>query len=226
MPQLRDRAICLRKIDYSETSQILTLFGKRHGIVRVIAKGAHRRTKAGNSKFDGGIDLLDFGECLYIDHGKELSTLTDWKLLNGNLTLRRSMRGIVLSQSIAEIVTLLFAEHDPHPEAFDRLRATISHLGGDLARVQFLALLMDLIEMAGFLPDLLTDPPSVSGTDTGLWRIADTIRRLPRERGVPNRLPKLTEPQIKTLIGGLFDHVQLITQRPIHTRAFVLHRST
>src|SRR3712207_7995583 len=53
MPLVRDRCICLRRTEYSETSQILTLFAREHGIVRAIAKGAHRRTKAGASKFDG-----------------------------------------------------------------------------------------------------------------------------------------------------------------------------
>ena len=108
----RDRAICLRKYDYSETSQILTLFGRQSGIVRVIAKGAHRRTKAGASKFDGGVDLLDIGDCVYIERDRELSTLTEWKLLSGNLTLRRSLRGVILGQSIAEIITLLLAERE------------------------------------------------------------------------------------------------------------------
>ena len=61
MPLVNDRCICLRKIEYSETSQILALFSRGHGLVRVIAKGAHRRTKAGASKFDGGVDLLDVG---------------------------------------------------------------------------------------------------------------------------------------------------------------------
>ena len=61
MSLVRDRCICLRKTEYSETSQILTLFGRDLGIVGVIAKGAHRRTKAGASKFDGGIVLLDVG---------------------------------------------------------------------------------------------------------------------------------------------------------------------
>ena len=51
MPLQPDRCICLRKFEYSETSQILTLLGKDTGLVRVIAKGAHRKTKAGASKF-------------------------------------------------------------------------------------------------------------------------------------------------------------------------------
>ncbi|MGN6626603.1 MAG: DNA repair protein RecO, partial [Tepidisphaeraceae bacterium] len=218
----RDRAICLRKYDYSETSQILTLFGRQSGIVRVIAKGAHRRTKAGASKFDGGVDLLDIGDCVYIDRERELSTLTEWKLLSGNLTLRRSLRGVILGQSIAEIITLLLAERDPHPAMFDRLRVTLPRLGGEQGQELFLSLLIDVIEMTGFLPDLVSDSPGGQRADAGLWRIAETMRRLPRERGLPIRLPRLTRRQTDPLIAALFDHIGQVVQRPIWTREFVL----
>ncbi len=84
MPLVSDRCLCLRKTEYSETSQILTLLSRQLGIVRVMAKGAHRRTKAGASRFDGGIDLLDIGDAVFSDDtSRELAFLTDWKLEDG-----------------------------------------------------------------------------------------------------------------------------------------------
>ena len=155
MPIHRDRAICLRNIEYSETSQIVTLLGRRTGIFRTIAKGAHRRTKAGSSKFDGGIDLLDVGDCVFIDHAnRDLATLTEWKQLNGQLSLHRSLRGMLLGQVLAEAVPLLLAEHDPHPELFDRLRTTLPILSTERVEEHFIALLADVVNLAGFLPDL------------------------------------------------------------------------
>ena len=89
MPLVSDRCICLRKLDYSETSQILMLMSHDHGIIRVMAKGAHRRTKAGASRFDGGIDLLDVGQGVFSDDtSRDLALLTDWKLEDGHLNLR------------------------------------------------------------------------------------------------------------------------------------------
>src|SRR5438034_419460 len=77
----RDRCVCLRKVEYSETSQILLLFGREHGLLRVIAKGAHRKTKVGASKFGGGLDLLDVGDAVFtFDPAKELNILTEWDL--------------------------------------------------------------------------------------------------------------------------------------------------
>src|ERR1700754_2499049 len=112
MPLARDRSICLRKVEYSETSQILTLFGKTHGLVRVIAKGAHRRTKAGASKFDGGLELLDIGQAVFtFDPGRDLNTLTEWGLREGHLEIRKGLRGMYLGLYACELVANLIEEH-------------------------------------------------------------------------------------------------------------------
>src|SRR4051794_10097133 len=103
MPLAHDRCICLRKVEFSETSQILTLFGRDHGVVKVIAKGAHRTTKAGASKFGGGIDLLDLGQAVFtVDLEKNMGTLTEWTLAEGHLVLRRNLRAMYLAQYAAE----------------------------------------------------------------------------------------------------------------------------
>src|SRR5690606_28871944 len=122
MPLVRDRCICLRKVDYSETSQVLTLFSRAHGLAGVVAKGAHRRTKAGASKFDGGVDLLDQGDAVFIhDSNRDLGTLTEWSLRNGHRALRKDLRGMYLGLYAAELVNLLIEAHDPHPDLYDNL---------------------------------------------------------------------------------------------------------
>src|SRR5690349_21343940 len=155
MPLEHDRCICLRKVEYSETSQILTLFARRHGRVRLIAKGAHRRTKAGASKFDGGVDLLDLGEAVFThDPARDLATLTEWHLLEGHLHLRNNLRAMYLAQYAAELVSSLLEEHDPHVELFDRFEQTILLLATPGMEEIFLAFQLDLLREAGYLPEL------------------------------------------------------------------------
>jgi DNA repair protein RecO (recombination protein O) len=157
MALVRDRCVCLRKVEYSETSQILLLMGRECGLVRVIAKGAHRRTKAGASKFDGGLDLLDVGDAVFThDVARELNTLTEWSLTGGNLGLRNSLRGLYLAQYAAELIALLFEEHDPHPALFDRLVHTLPELSTPRAEETFLAFQLDLLRESGYLPELWT----------------------------------------------------------------------
>ena len=155
MALVSDRCICLRKVAYSETSQILLLFARQHGLVRVIAKGAHRTTKAGASKFGGGIDLLDLADAVFThDPERELSTLTEWSLKDGHLELRSNLRGMYLAQYAAELVGLLIEEHDPHPDLFDRLEHVIGELATPRGEESFLAFELDLLREAGYLAEL------------------------------------------------------------------------
>jgi DNA repair protein RecO (recombination protein O) len=155
MALTRDRCLCLRKVEYSETSQILTLFGREHGLMRLIAKGAHRRTKAGASKFDGGLDLLDLGDGVFsLRLEKDLATLTEWSLRDGHLELRGNLRALYLGQYAAEMCGLLIEEHDPHPQLFDRLEQTLKELATPRQEEVFLAFELDLFREAGYLPNL------------------------------------------------------------------------
>ena len=155
MPLVSDRCICLRKTEYSETSQILTLFSRQYGITRVIAKGAHRRTKAGASKFDGGVDLLDVGEAVFShDLAKDLPPLTEWSLREGHLELRKSLRGIYLGLYAAELVSRLIEEHDPHPDLFDRMEWMLPELATPRREETFLSFQLDLLRESGYLADL------------------------------------------------------------------------
>jgi DNA repair protein RecO (recombination protein O) len=157
MALVRDRCICLRRTEYSETSQIVTLFSREHGIVRAIAKGAHRRTKAGASKFDGGVDLLDNGDAVFThDPGRDLATLTEWTLREGHLGLRNTLRGMYLALYAGELVGRLIEEHDAHPELFDRLESTLAELTTPRHEEAFLAFELDLLRETGYLAELST----------------------------------------------------------------------
>lgn len=155
MRLVSERSICLKKFEYSETSQILTLLSRGEGLIRVIAKGAHRRTKAGASKFDGGIDLLECGQAVFtVDPNRELGTLTEWKLIDGRPGLRRQLRTLYLGLTAAEMVDSLINEHDPHPEIFDRLDQCLAALGTPRAEEHFLWFLLELLRGTGYLPEL------------------------------------------------------------------------
>ena len=155
MPLVRDRCICVRKTEYSETSQILVLFGRGAGLFRVIAKGAHRRTKAGSSKFDGGIDLLDVGEAVAIlDPAKDLGTLTEWSQREGQLALHQNLRAVYLGLYAAELVSTLLEEHDPHPALYQRFETTLGELASPRVEELFLAFELDLLHETGLAPEI------------------------------------------------------------------------
>src|SRR5580692_7648509 len=155
MPLVNDRCICLRIIEYSETSQIVTLFSRQFGIFRAIAKGAHRRTKAGSGKFDGGMDFLELGDAVFThDPARDLATLTEWTLTDGHLELRNDLRGLYLGLYAAELVSLLIEEHDPHADLFLRFERSLVDLGTEKSEESFLAFQLDLLHQSGHLAEL------------------------------------------------------------------------
>jgi DNA repair protein RecO (recombination protein O) len=155
MPLVRDQAICLRVLPYSETSQILSLLTREHGRIRVIAKGARRQTKAGKSKFDGGLDLLDSGDAvLSLSLERDLSILAEWSLRDGHRGLRTDLRTMYLGLFAAEFVERLLEEHDAHPRLFDQFERLLARLlEPDAREAVALAFCLNLLRQAGVLPD-------------------------------------------------------------------------
>jgi len=254
MAIVHDRCICLRKVEYSETSQILTLLGRQRGLFRVIAKGAHRRTKAGSSRFDGGADLLDVGDATMTDPSeRELATLTEWKLLDGHLGLRRQLRSVHLSLYAAELVGLL-QENDPHPEVYDLLLWLLDELVTQRQEEALVAFQLALLRDLGYLPALTAcescgqvlanepqswliphegrmtcvacgAPPSQRlAVDGRVLRMIQAMVRLLPGRGRPQRLPRLTRLQSDPINALLAAYLEQALGRHLRVAGYIVPR--
>jgi DNA repair protein RecO (recombination protein O) len=112
----KDRAICLRVVDYSETSQVVTLFGRSLGKIRAIAKGSKRPKSA----FDGPIEPLSFGDIVFSGFSKDtLATLTEFQPQPVRGELRRNLAALQSALLAAELLDLLTEDYDPHVDLFD-----------------------------------------------------------------------------------------------------------
>lgn len=124
-----DLAVVLRLTEYSETSQIATLFGARHGLLRLIAKGARRSTR---TRFAAGLDLLEVGEVTFLPPrgAAGLGTLTEWVQRDATSGVRRDPLRLYGALYVAELVAGLTEEGDPHPGLFEALRGALRALAG------------------------------------------------------------------------------------------------
>lgn len=112
----KDRAVCIRAVDYSETSQIVTLFARLSGKIRAIAKGSKRPKSA----FDGPIEVLSFGGVVFSGSCKEgLATLTEFQQQPVRGGLRRSLFALHSALFAAELLNSLTDDYDPHVLLFD-----------------------------------------------------------------------------------------------------------
>lgn len=116
---LKDKAICIRKTDYSETSQIVVLLTREHGKISAIAKGS-RRSKS--KSFGGAIGIFSYGEIIFsLPKTGNLATLTEFDQLPVFIHLQRKLESLNAALFAVEIVNSLTEEHDPHRELFDLL---------------------------------------------------------------------------------------------------------
>lgn len=102
MALISTTALCLRKVDFSETSQILTLLGDKLGTTGAIAKGAKRN----KSSIGGPLDLLCLYQVVLYDRSKRgtLSILSQAELLDFFPDLRRDYAAFTGAERLRELL--------------------------------------------------------------------------------------------------------------------------
>ncbi|MBN1909568.1 MAG: DNA repair protein RecO [Pirellulales bacterium] len=152
MPPENATAIVLRTIEFSETSLVVSLFTREHGKLGVLAKGA-RRLKG---PFESALDLLAVCRIVFLRKSSEaLDLLTEAKLLRRFRMDSRSLAGLYGGYYVAELLSELTHEYDPHPELFDLADQTLVRLAEGVAVARdVLRFELHLLRHLGLLPSL------------------------------------------------------------------------
>lgn len=159
MPRFTDDAICLRDLDWSESSQLVVLLTAQHGKVRGLAKGSRRQSPSSIARFSGGINLLNLGQAIITTRPTtQLAAITEWDLREDHHHLRIDLRAQWSAMYAADLIGALLADEDPHPGAFEAMRLFLSassdaaHRPAALLRLQWAVL-----SEAGYRPELDQD---------------------------------------------------------------------
>jgi len=153
MPICKTEAITLSRSDYSETSQVVTLFTRDFGKVRVIAKGAKRP----KSLLEGAHDLLGYCEVVYYQRtrGVGLQTLTERKLLDDFRSLRTDLKRSYTASYASELVNELCPEGEPNGEVFALFLETLRRLAaGEAPELLVARFELQLYRLLGYAPEL------------------------------------------------------------------------
>lgn len=153
MSLVKDEAVAIRRLDYSETSQVLVFFTRENGKQRLLAKGVRRGTK---TRFAVGIDLLEKGQVVFSrkDEGEgRLGLLTEWHQEDVFAALRNELGWMFAAQYAAELVDAGTEDNDPAVRIYDALVRLLSVLPqeGLSALVRFQRVVLEEI---GLMPDL------------------------------------------------------------------------
>lgn len=145
-------AVVLRSMKYRETSKIVTLYTRRYGKLRVVAKGA-RQPK---SKFGGSLEPLTFITVVfYRKENRDLHTLSQTDIRNGFFRIHSNLNKLSVGLAIVDLVDAVFHDEEENEAAF-RLLTQVLELVDDAkepVRNILFAFETKLVSLLGFQPN-------------------------------------------------------------------------
>lgn len=145
-------AIVLRTIEFSETSVVATLFTEKFGKISALAKGA-RRPKG---PFESALDLLAVVRIVFLHKSSgALDLLTEAKLERRFRAAARDLSRLYAGYYVAELLTELTDEGDPHADLFSAADAALLRLDeGAPVAPTVLDFELTALRLLGHLPSL------------------------------------------------------------------------
>ncbi len=145
-------AVVLKSMRYRETSKIVTLYTRRYGKTRVVAKGA-RQPK---SKFGGSLEpITHIRAIFYRRENRDLHTLSQTEIRNGFFRTHSSLEKLSIGFAVVDLVNAIFHGEEENEPAFRLLIQTLQLLDGSTENYRniLFAFEVRLISLLGFRPD-------------------------------------------------------------------------
>lgn len=117
-------AIVLHLQDYLESSRIVRLATREHGVQSVLARGARRP----RSRFGSSLDLFASGVAQFtLKPGRELSNLSGFDLTRSRMALAADLDRFAGASALAELA-MRFAHADPYDTSLDVLGGSLDEI--------------------------------------------------------------------------------------------------
>jgi DNA repair protein RecO (recombination protein O) len=153
MPLVTVDAIVLQAFPFGETSKILRLLTRSHGVQSVIAKGALRP----KSRYGGVLEPFTEGVAsFYYRDSRDLQTLSGFELTRSQQALGRDLLRFGGASLLAELI-IRTASEEPQPGLFDAMIAalhTIRDAPAEHVEAALLAQVWLVVGLLGFEPIL------------------------------------------------------------------------
>ena len=151
MSMEKTEALVIRLADFSETSRVVTLFTRDFGRISAIAKGGKRL----KGPFEAALDLLAACRIVFIRKSSPgLDILTEAKLISRFRPQGRELTRFYGGYYVAELLSGLTAEADPHPQLYHHAIQSLNRLqeaNPQVAIVRFeLAILREIGQLPAF----------------------------------------------------------------------------
>lgn len=150
MPTYHADGIVLRRGNFGEADQIVTLLTRYHGKVSAVAKGVRRM----GSRKGGNLDLLNHVK-LYLAEGKSMDIITEVELVDAWPRLKVDLSRVAVSYQVIELANEFVSERQENKAVFDLTLAALKWLDeGDLPEQTLAIYQVKLLDIVGFQPQL------------------------------------------------------------------------
>ena len=151
---MRTTAILLSTLRHGETSKIVRLATRDHGVLSAIAKGALRP----RSRFGAALQPLSSGVAHLVMHEhRDLHLLTGFDLTRLRVSLAADLSRFAAAGVLAEVMQR-FGHPEPHPRSADLLEGALTLLEdapAEAVEPLGLRMLWRLVSVLGFAPTLV-----------------------------------------------------------------------
>ena len=146
----KTEAMVIRVADFSETSRVVTLFSRDFGKIAAMAKGG-RRLKG---PFEAALDLLATCQIVFLRKSTDaLDLLTEAKLISRFRPPGRNLHSLYAGYYVAELLSGLTEDYDPHPVLYDQATLALQRLAEDVdVRPVLLRFEVVLLREIGHMP--------------------------------------------------------------------------
>ncbi|MEX0716257.1 MAG: DNA repair protein RecO [Planctomycetaceae bacterium] len=120
----KTEALVIRVADFSESSRVVSFFTRDFGRTSALAKGG-RRLKG---PFEAALDLLAACRIVFLRKSSGLDLLTEAQLISRFRPSGKSLVGLYGGYYVAELLSGLTEEYDPHAALYDAAQSTLHRL--------------------------------------------------------------------------------------------------
>src|SRR5258708_1033455 len=139
MKSYKAEGIVIKRKNFGEADRILTVFTKKYGKIKVLAKGVRRITsrRGPNGELFNQVELI-------IYQGRSFDTLNEAQVLNTFQNIRKNLDLVGLGFHICEVVDGLCPDHQAHPRVYDLMLEVFNELDHGLIQTFEKNLLQEL----------------------------------------------------------------------------------
>lgn len=131
---VKTKGIILKRIDFSDSSRIASLYTEKLGKLSCIIKGA-RSPKSKSGKIADILNLLTV--VIYNKEGREVQIISEIDLINHFPKIKADLEASSYAFSISEIIDQLIPEHEPNHKIFLATEKILNLINENVDQAQF-----------------------------------------------------------------------------------------